>query len=111
MFTRTNRRLQLTEAGRLLRPYAERVVAEMDQLIDAVREARNLEGGVVSFGTFNSAHLYLLTELIRDFHAQHPRVRIRVVGSELLRGRRLGPGRRARGRASCSCRSMTAGWP
>ncbi len=30
LFTRTNRRLQLTEAGRLLRPYAERAVAEMD---------------------------------------------------------------------------------
>ncbi len=80
VFTRTNRRLQLTEAGRLLRPHAERVVAEMDQLADVVREARDLEGGVVSFGTFNSAHLYLLTELIRDFHAAHPRVRIRVVG-------------------------------
>ncbi len=27
----------------------------------------------VSFGTFNSAHLYLLTGLIRDFHARIPR--------------------------------------
>ena len=80
LFTRTNRRLQLTEAGRLLRPYAERAVAEMEQLADVVRAARNLEGGSVSFGTFNSAHLYLLTELIRDFHAQHPKVKIKVVG-------------------------------
>ena len=45
-----------------------------------IREARNLEGGVVSFGTFNSAHLYLLTGLIRDFHARYPKVKIRVVG-------------------------------
>lgn len=80
LFTRTNRRLQLTEAGRLLRPYAERAVVEMEQLADVVRAARNLEGGSVSFGTFNSAHLYLLTELIRDFHAAHPKVKIRVVG-------------------------------
>ncbi len=80
LFTRTNRQLQLTEAGRLLRPYAERAVAEMEQLADVVRAARNLEGGLVSVGTFNSAHLYLLTELIRDFHAQHPQVKIKVVG-------------------------------
>ncbi len=80
LFTRTNRRLQLTEAGRLLRPYAERAVAEMDGLAEVIREARNLEGGVVSFGTFNSAHLYLLTGLIRDFHARYPKVKIRVVG-------------------------------
>lgn len=80
LFTRTNRQLQLTEAGRLLWPHAERAVAEMEQLTDVVRAARNLEGGSVSVGTFNSAHLYLLTELIRDFHAQHPKVRIKVVG-------------------------------
>lgn len=93
LFTRTNRRLQLTEAGRLLRPYAERTVAEMDGLAEVIREARNLEGGVVSFGTFNSAHLYLLTGLIRDFHARHPKVKIRVVGlnsSEVAQAVRTG---------------------
>ena len=34
----------------------------------------------MSFGTFNSAHLYLLTDLIRDFHELYPGVRIQVVG-------------------------------
>jgi DNA-binding transcriptional LysR family regulator len=80
LFTRTNRRLLLTEAGRLLLPHAQRALADMDELTDVLREVRNLEGGMVSFGTFSSAHLYLLTELIRDFHARHPKVKIRVVG-------------------------------
>jgi DNA-binding transcriptional LysR family regulator len=80
LFTRTNRRLQLTEAGRLLLPHAQQAVAGIDELTDVIRQVRNLEGGTVSFGTFNSAHLYLLTELIRDFQAQHPKVKIRVVG-------------------------------
>ncbi|WP_159706613.1 LysR family transcriptional regulator [Arthrobacter sp. 18067] len=80
LFTRTNRELQLTEAARLLLPLAERALAEVDNLAEAVREVRTLQGGTVSFGTFNSAHLYLLTGLIRDFHWQYPKVKIRVVG-------------------------------
>lgn len=80
LFTRTNRRLQLTEAGRLLLPHAERALAEVDNLADVVRQVRDLVGGTVSFGTFNSAHLYLLTDLIREFHSRYPKVKIRVVG-------------------------------
>lgn len=80
LFTRTNRRLQLTDAGRMLLPHAERTLGDVRELTDAVREVRTLAGGTVSFGTFNSAHLYLLTPLIRDFHQQFPQVLIRVVG-------------------------------
>ncbi|WP_336715572.1 LysR family transcriptional regulator [Arthrobacter sp. USHLN218] len=80
LFTRTNRELQLTEAARLLLPHAERALAEVENLSDVVREVRTLQGGTVSFGTFNSAHLYLLTGLIRDFHEQYPLVKIRLVG-------------------------------
>jgi DNA-binding transcriptional LysR family regulator len=80
LFTRTNRRLQLTEAGRMLVPHAQRALADVMELTEAVREVRTLSGGSVSFGTFNSAHLYLLTGLIREFHTQYPKVTIRVVG-------------------------------
>ncbi|MCU4748895.1 MULTISPECIES: LysR family transcriptional regulator [unclassified Streptomyces] len=80
LFTRTNRRLQLTDAGRTLLPHAERTLADVRELGQAVREVRTLSGGTVSFGAFNSAHLYLLTPLIRDFHEQYPQVLVRVVG-------------------------------
>ncbi|MFP3459623.1 LysR family transcriptional regulator [Arthrobacter globiformis] len=80
LFTRTNRELQLTEAARLLLPHAERALGEVENLADVVREVRALQGGTVSFGTFNSAHLYLLTGLIRDFHRKYPLVQIRVAG-------------------------------
>lgn len=80
LFTRTNRELQLTEAARLLLPHAERALGEVENLADVVREVRTLQGGTVSFGTFNSAHLYLLTGLIREFHAKYPMVQIRVAG-------------------------------
>lgn len=80
LFTRTSRGLLLTDAGKQLIPLAEKTLADLRELTDWSRRVRSIEEGTVSFGTFNSAHLYLLTDLIRDFHARHPRVRIQVVG-------------------------------
>src|SRR2546423_2269662 len=80
LFTRAGRGLTLTEAGRLLRPHAERTLAEARDAAESVREVRDLTGGTVAFGTFGSAHYYLLAGLIGDFRARHPTVRVRAVG-------------------------------
>ena len=79
LFTRTNRRL-LTDAGRMVVPWAQRVLADLDELTSAVRDIRELAGGTVAFGTFSSAHLYLLPALTAEFHVRHPDVQIRVQG-------------------------------
>lgn len=98
LFTRTNRQLQPSEAGRLLVPHAERALADVEEMTEAVREVRTLRGGTVSFGVFSSAHLYLLTPLISEFHQQYPDVHIRVVGensaqvAEAVRGGELEAG-------------------
>jgi DNA-binding transcriptional LysR family regulator len=80
LFVRAGRRLELTEAGRRLRPHAERTLAESQAAAESVREVRDLTGGTVAFGTFGSAHYYLLGGLVQDFRTRHPQVRVRVVG-------------------------------
>src|SRR5919202_1394534 len=80
LFARAGRGLTLTEAGRLLRPQAQRTLAEADAAASSVREVRDLAGGTVAFGTFGSAHHYLLGGLVQEFRARHPHVRVRVVG-------------------------------
>jgi DNA-binding transcriptional LysR family regulator len=80
LFARTNRQLQVTDAGRMLVPWAEKVLRDVDDLTAAVRDVRELAGGTVSFGTFSSAHLYLLPALTAEFGRQHPDVSIRVQG-------------------------------
>jgi DNA-binding transcriptional LysR family regulator len=80
LFARVGRGLELTEAGRLLRPEAERTLAAAREAAESVREVRELVGGTVAFGTFGSAHHYLLGGLVQDFRARHPHVRVRVVG-------------------------------
>ncbi|MFL4475886.1 LysR family transcriptional regulator [Paeniglutamicibacter sp. MACA_103] len=80
LFTRTNRQLQLTDVGRLILPLAKQTLASAENLTVAARDARTLSGGEVSFGTFNSAHSYMLTPLISEFKSLHPQVRIRLLG-------------------------------
>ena len=80
LFARAGRRLELTEAGRLLLPQAERTLDAARVAQESVREVRDVTGGTVAFGTFGSAHHYLLGGLIEEFRRRHPSVRIRVVG-------------------------------
>ncbi len=80
LFIRTNRRLALTEAGRLLLPRARATLATADDAVDAVRPVRTLTGGTVSFGTFSSAHHFLLDDLVVQFRERYPTVRVRVLG-------------------------------
>jgi DNA-binding transcriptional LysR family regulator len=80
LFARGARGLELTEAGRLFRPHAERTVGAAQEAAESVREVRDLTGGIVEFGTFGSAHHYLLAGLLQDFRTQHPNVRVRAIG-------------------------------
>jgi LysR family cyn operon transcriptional activator len=80
LFVRTGRRLELTDAGRLLRPEAERTLAAAGDAADVVQRARTLTGGTASLGTFSTAHHLLLPALVEDFVDRHPQVAVRVVG-------------------------------
>jgi DNA-binding transcriptional LysR family regulator len=80
LFVRAGRGVELTEAGRLLQPHAERTLAEARDALESVREVRDLTGGTVAFGFFASAHHYLLGGLVQDFRTRHPEVRVRAVG-------------------------------
>lgn len=80
LFARVGRGLVLTEAGRMLRPHAERTLAEAEEAVASVQQVRTLTGGTASFGTFGSAHHYLLGGLVQDFRRRYPAVRVRVVG-------------------------------
>ena len=80
LFARVGRGLRLTEAGRLFRPHAERTVDAAREAAASVQEVRELSGGTVAFGTFGSAHHYLLVGLLQDFRTQYPNVRVRLLG-------------------------------
>lgn len=80
LFQRTNRKLILTDAALMLLPHAERTVEAAEAAIESVSPIRTMSGGTVAFGTFSSAHHLLHENVISDFRALHPLVRVRLVG-------------------------------
>src|SRR4051812_46648691 len=64
LFNRVGRGVVLTEAGRSLRPHAERTLADLETARDAVSEVRELRGGTAAFGTWGSSRYYVGVELV-----------------------------------------------
>ena len=92
LFDRSSKDGTLTEAGRVLRDYAERLqrLAEEAQL--SVRELRELQRGRVLIGS-NEGGVHVLLPLIENFRQHHPRIMVdvrripaRQVGLEVAQG-------------------------
>jgi len=80
LFVRAGRRLVLTEAGRALRPEAERTLEAADRAAAAVADVRELRAGTATFGTFGDAPDWLIANIAASFRRRHPEVRLRLVG-------------------------------
>ncbi len=78
LFEQLGKRVALTEAGRLLEPYARRVVAAMDDALHAVEELQGLERGTVRVGASTTPGTYLVPAIIARFKRDHPKVEIRL---------------------------------
>lgn len=94
LFTRVGRGVVPTSAAEEMRPHAERAVAAADEAMRAARSVTALESGTIRFGMFGTSRLYASAHLIADVLAQHPGVRVELVGQnsvdvmeDLRRGR------------------------
>lgn len=80
LFTRSSRRLIPTSAATELAAHARRTLRAAEDTVEAMRSLTSLESGVATFGAARNANLYGLTNLVQEFHALHPGVRIRMIG-------------------------------
>ncbi|GAA1263230.1 LysR family transcriptional regulator [Arthrobacter pascens] len=80
LFQRGARKLVLTAEGEELLPFARQSVLASQMGASAVRAVQSLGGGTATFGLLRNAEFYLRTDLAKNFHLAHPKVRIRLVG-------------------------------
>jgi DNA-binding transcriptional LysR family regulator len=92
LFDRSSKQGTLTEAGRVLRDYAQRLMRLSEEAEMAVRELRDLQRGRVLIGA-NEAAVHALLPLIARFRVSHPQIQVdvrrvpsRQVGVEVLQG-------------------------
>ena len=90
LFDRTTHDVRLTEAGKTLLGYAERVLAVADEAERAVRDLKDVKRGRVVIGA-NEAGLEVVIPLIGRFRETHPGVEFevkrspsRLLGAEVL---------------------------
>jgi DNA-binding transcriptional LysR family regulator len=92
LFDRATKDASLTEAGRLLRDYAERLLRLSEEAEGAVKELRDLRRGRVLIGA-NEASVHAALPLIAGFRDAHPLVHVdvrripaRQIGAEVAQG-------------------------
>jgi DNA-binding transcriptional LysR family regulator len=78
LFTRHGHTLELSETGRALLPYAERMLALRTEGVAEVQRLALGGLGRLTLGANLSASQYLVPRLIELFHRQHPEAPIRV---------------------------------
>ena len=79
LFDRTNRNAcVLTDTGEVLYDYAKRLLNLRDEAIITLQQLHNLERGRIRIGANESTSLYLLPQLILDFRARYPKIKIEV---------------------------------
>ncbi len=78
LFEQMGKKIGLTEAGRLLEPYARRVVAALEDSRKAMEEYRGLEQGALSIGASTTPGMYVVPRIIARFKHLHPKIAVRL---------------------------------
>ena len=78
LFDRRSAGVVLTDAGQRAFSVAERIFADVDQLISDFRQSDRVLAGAVSVGTVNSIGIYVLPEILTAYRAKYPDVRIHI---------------------------------
>lgn len=78
LFDRGGRRAQLTEAGRLLLNYGDRILSLCQETVRAIDDLQSLHGGTLIVGASQTTGTYLLPRLLGLFRQQYPKVAVQV---------------------------------
>ena len=76
LFHRLGRRIVLTEAGRLMTDYAQRIFLLADEARRALEELQGLERGRLHLGASSTPGNYLLPKALAAFQAKYPRLEV-----------------------------------
>lgn len=78
LFTRTTRRVELTNYGQIFLPYAKSIVHSEFEGLSAIRRMRNIENGLLTIGVIPSMPQYHITQFLAEFQKQYPKTTVRI---------------------------------
>ncbi|CCH79520.1 Transcriptional regulator, LysR family [Nostocoides japonicum T1-X7] len=80
LFHRVGRGVVATEAAMALVPHAQEALDAVDRGSRAVADVDYAVTGIIRFGLFGAAHLYLAAQLVADVRQRFPSARLALVG-------------------------------
>ena len=78
IFDRGGRKALLTEAGRLLLEYCERILNQCDEACKAIEDLNSLKGGTLIIGASQTTGTYLMPRMIGLFRQKYPEVSVQL---------------------------------
>ena len=78
IFDRGGRKALLTEAGRLLLDYCERILNQCDEACKAIEDLNSLKGGTLVIGASQTTGTYLMPRMIGLFRQKYPDVSVQL---------------------------------
>ena len=79
LFDRSTRRIQLTDIGREIYPLIDKILNDLDGVLDEVANLKALKKGVVRIAAPQLMACTLMPEVIAAYCREHPQVRIRLI--------------------------------
>src|SRR5688572_27904060 len=78
LFEQLGKKVVLTDAGQLLVPYANRVLAAVDDAHHAIDELQGLERGSLRIGASTTPGMYLVPQVVARFKRSQPKIDIHI---------------------------------
>ncbi|MGV2720082.1 UNVERIFIED_CONTAM: LysR family transcriptional regulator, partial [Klebsiella pneumoniae] len=78
LLDRSERKMELTEAGELVYGYATKVLQLMEGMTSSIAQIRNIERGRVKMGMMPTVGSFLLPNVIAMFKKQYPGIEIEM---------------------------------
>jgi DNA-binding transcriptional LysR family regulator len=78
LFKKRARRLFLTDEGRALLEYAEKIFKYEKEIENAIEDMRELNRGVLSLGTTKAYARYFMPLMLSTFHKNYPKIKIQL---------------------------------
>ncbi len=76
LFERGTKEIELTAAGKLFKPYCERILKEIDSSMLAISELEGLMRGTLRVGVFHSFSHSVLPPILSEFALRYPGVQV-----------------------------------
>lgn len=78
LFDRAGKRIQLTQAGEVLREKANRIFAELRETEQALAELKGLMRGSLLIGASTTIGMYLLPQALSEFRKHFPEIKVQL---------------------------------